>query len=119
VLRPGGRLVLAAWVPRGLPGRLDELVAYPDGVRRPSDWADEEIVRRRFEPLVGGLERRARTVSLAFPSADAMFGALAGPFRLGAGDRAAFGRLLAAQNNRPPAAEIDARYALYAGRRQV
>jgi hypothetical protein len=39
---------------------------------------------------------------------------------MGAGDasRATFDRPLAAQNNRPPAAEIDARYVLYAGRRR-
>ena len=119
VLRPGGRLVLAAWVPRGLPGRLDEHVAYPDGVRPPSDWADEETARRRFEPVLDGLERRARTVALAFPSADAMFDALAGPFGLDDARRPAFDRLLAAQNNRPPMAEVDARYVLYAGRRRA
>jgi SAM-dependent methyltransferase len=118
VLRPGGRLVLAAWVPRGLPGRLDEHVAYPDGVRAPSDWADEETARSRFEPVLDGPERRARTVSLAFPSPDAMFAALAGTFGLGEAHRGAFDGLLAAQNNRPPAAEIDARYVLYAGRRR-
>ena len=69
VLRPGGRLVLAAWAPRGLPGRLDEHVTLPDGVRPPSDWAEEETARRRFEPVLDGLERRSRTVALAFPDA--------------------------------------------------
>ena len=121
VLRPGGRLVLAAWAPRGLPGRLDEHVALPDGVRAPTDWADEETARRRFEPVLEGLERRSRTVALAFPDVDAMFDALTLPLGLPAGRRAAlrpaFERLLAAQSNRPPEAEIDARYVLYAGRR--
>ena len=123
VLRPGGRLLLAAWVPRGLPGRLDEHVALPDGVRPPSDWADEETARRRFEPLLEDLERRTRTVALAFPDADAMFDALTLPLGLHTERRTAlrpaFDRLLAAQNNRPPAAEIDARYVLYAGRRRT
>jgi SAM-dependent methyltransferase len=123
VLRPGGRLVLAAWVPRGLPGRLDEHVALPDGVRPPSDWANEETARRRFEPLLEGLERRTRTVALAFPHADAMFDAFTLPVGLPSDRRTAlrrpFERLLAAQNNRPPAAEIDARYVLYAGRRRA
>jgi SAM-dependent methyltransferase len=115
VLRPGGRLVLCAWVPRGLPGRLDEHVALPDGVRPPSAWADEATARRRLEPHVEDLERRTRTVALAFPGADAMFAA----FGLPAGVRPAFDRLLAAQNNRPPAAEVDARYVLYAAHRRA
>jgi SAM-dependent methyltransferase len=123
VLRLGGRLVLAAWVPRGLPGRLDERVALPDGVRPPSDWADEETARQRFEPVLDGLERRSRTVAPAFPDTDAMFDAFTLPLGLPADRRAAlrpaFDRLLAAQNNRPPAAEIDARYVLYAGRRRA
>ena len=122
VLRPGGRLVLAAWAPRGLPGRLDEHVTLPDGVRPPSDWAEEETARRRFEPVLDGLERRSRTVVLAFPDADAMFDAFTLPLGLSADRRTAlrpaFDRLLAAQNNRPPAAEIDARYVLYAGHRR-
>jgi ubiquinone/menaquinone biosynthesis C-methylase UbiE len=113
VLRPGGRLVLAAWAPRGLPGRLDEQLELPDGVRPPSAWADEETARARFEPWFDAVERRTRTVALAFPYADSMFGAFGAP----PGACAAFDRLLAAQNNRPPAAEIDARYVLYAAER--
>ena len=115
VLRPGGRLVLAAWVPRGLPGRLDEHVALPDGIRPPTAWADESTAQRRFEPRVEHLERRVRTVPLAFPDADALFAALGADPAV----RPAFDRLLAAQNNRPPAAEIDARYVLYSGDRRA
>jgi SAM-dependent methyltransferase len=114
VLRPGGRLVLAAWVPRGLPGRLDEHLTLPDGVRAPSAWADEAVARQRLEPHLDGVERRTRTVALAFGDADAMFAAFGAP----AAVRPAFDRLLAAQDNRPGAAEIDARYILYAGRRR-
>jgi SAM-dependent methyltransferase len=115
VLRPGGRLVLAAWVPRGLPGRLDEHLALPDGIRPPTAWADEATARRRLEPHLEGVERRVRTVALAFPDPDALFAALGAA----AAVRPAFDRLLAAQNNRPPAAEIDARYVLYAGDRRA
>jgi SAM-dependent methyltransferase len=118
VLRPGGRLVLAAWAPRGLPGRLDEHLLLPEGVLPPSAWADEAIARRRLEPGFEDLERRTRTVRLAFASADVMFAALAGPFGLQDSNRPAFDRLLAAQNNRPSAAEVDARYVMYAGRRR-
>jgi SAM-dependent methyltransferase len=115
VLRPGGRLVLAAWVPRGLPGRLDEHLVLPDGIPAPTAWADEATARRRLEPYVEGLERRTRTVTLAFPDADALAAAIGVPETV----RPAFDRLLAAQNNRPPAAEIDARYVVYAGDRRA
>jgi SAM-dependent methyltransferase len=115
VLRPGGRLVLTAWVPRGLPGRLDEHLALPDGVAAPTAWADEATARRRFEPHLDGIERRTRTVPLAFPDPGAMAAALG----VAAPLRPAFDRLLAAQNNRPPAAEVDARYVVYAGDRRA
>ena len=52
VTRPGGTVALAAWVPRGLPGRLDELVEpldpRPDGVRPPADWGIQEVCDRRL-----------------------------------------------------------------------
>jgi SAM-dependent methyltransferase len=114
VLRPGGRLVVAAWVPRGLPGRLDEHSELPDGICPPTAWADEGAAQRRLEPHVEHLERRVRTVPLAFPDAGALFTALGADPVV----RPAFDRLLAAQTNRPPAAEIDARYVLYAGDRR-
>jgi SAM-dependent methyltransferase len=115
VLRPGGRLVLTAWVPRGLPGRLDEHLPLPDGVPAPTGWADEATARRRLEPHFERLERRTRTVALAFPDPGAMAAALAVPDPV----RPAFDRLLAAQNNRPPAAEVDARYVVWAGDRRA
>ena len=69
------------------------------------------------------LERRTRTVALAFPTPGAMFDAFTLPLGLDEAPRhalrPAFDRLLAAQNNRPPAAEIDARYVLYAGHRRA
>jgi SAM-dependent methyltransferase len=117
VLRSRGRLVLAAWAPRGLPGRLDEHRPLPDGVQPPSAWADQAIARRRLEPLLEGLARRTRTVALGFESPDAMFAAMRSALVVADDVRPAFDRLLAAQNNRPPAAEIDARYVLYAARR--
>lgn len=121
VLRPGGRLVLAAWTARGLPGQLDEHVDLPEGVLAPSAWADEGTARRRFEPDLEWLERRIETVALAFPTPQAMFDAFTLPLGLDEERRIAlrpaFDRLLAAQSNSPPAAEIDARYALYTGRR--
>jgi hypothetical protein len=80
------------------------------------------VAERRLGPWLEGFESRIRTVPLRFPSPDAMFAALTAPLGLDPAARAtlrvAFDRLLAAQNNRPPAAEVDARYVLYAGARR-
>jgi SAM-dependent methyltransferase len=125
VARPGGVVALTAWVPRGLPGRLDELVALPDGVRPPSDWGVQAVARERLEPLLDGLELRTRTVQLRFEDADAFFAALLRPLDLDAGAvRPWLDRLLASCNNAPPAfdgasraVEVDARYLVAIGRR--
>lgn len=124
VCRPGGRVVLAAWIPRGLPGGmfelLEEVEPLPDGVSSPARWGVTAAVQERLGPLLEALELRTRTVRLEFASPDALFAALA-PATVDAAGRAAirprFDRLLAAQNNRPPGAEIDGRYLLAAGRR--
>jgi SAM-dependent methyltransferase len=118
VLRPGGTLALTAWVPKGLPGRLDELLDLPEGVRPPADWGVQSVVRRRLEPLLGELELRTRTVSLSFPDADAFFEALLRPERREAGAlRPQLVRLLASCNNGIGTVEVDARYLLAVGRR--
>jgi len=123
VCRPSGRVVLAAWIPRGLPGRMFELsesvAPLPDGVRSPAEWGTQAVARRRLEPLLSELELRTRTVALRFASGDALFAALDPwtPDFARTELRAGFDRLLAAQNNRPPAAEVDARYLLAVGRR--
>jgi SAM-dependent methyltransferase len=132
VARPGGVVALTAWVPRGLPGRLDELVEaeapLPDGVRSPADWGVQAVVRQRLEPLLEPFELRTRTVRLAFADADALFEALLRPAPLDVDQRAAirpaFDDLLASCNNAPPPpddaprpVEIDARYLIALGRR--
>jgi SAM-dependent methyltransferase len=118
VLRPGGTLALTAWVPKGLPGRLDELLDLPDGVRPPADWGVQAVVRRRLEPLLGDLELRTRTVSLEFPDADAFFAALLGPEGREVGTlRPELERLLASCNNGFGTVQVDARYLLAIGRR--
>jgi SAM-dependent methyltransferase len=132
VVRPGGVVALTWWVPRGLPGRMDELVEsvapLPDGVRSPGDWGVQAVVRQRLEPVLDGLELRMRTVQLAFPDADAFFDALVRPARLDADQRAeirpAFDELLASCNNAPPPpgdaprpVEVGARYLVAVGRR--
>ena len=116
VCRPGGRVALAAWVPRGLPGRLPELADAvdppPEGVPAPGSWGRAERVQARLAPHLDELALRTYVVSLRFDSADACFEALA-PSTLDAAQRAAlrpgFDRLLASVNNRPPAVELDAR----------
>jgi SAM-dependent methyltransferase len=125
VARPGGVVAVTAWAPRGLPGRMGELVdqvePLPDGVRPPSDWGVQAIARRRLEPLLDGVELRTRTVRLSFPDADAFFAALTRPTPLDAEGRAAirpaFDHVLASCNNATDAVEVDARYLIALGRR--
>jgi SAM-dependent methyltransferase len=119
VARPGGVVALTAWVPRGLPGRLDELVVLPDGVRPPADWGVQAVVQQRLEPLLEGLEVRTRTVQLRFDDADAFFAALLRPYAVEFDEvRPWLERLLASCNNfPPPQVEVDARYLVAIGLR--
>ena len=127
VARPGGFVALTAWVPRGLPGRMDELIErsapLPEGVPQPDRWGVEEIARRRLGPLLEDLQVRTRTLPLRFDSSDAAFEAMVRPYQLDEQDRKAlrprFERLLSSCNNRPPAVEIDSRYLAVVGRRKL
>ncbi|MDQ3721836.1 MAG: class I SAM-dependent methyltransferase [Actinomycetota bacterium] len=122
VCRPGGSVAIAAWVPRGLPGRLPELVdavdPAPEGVPAPGSWGRSDRMQARLEPRLEQLALRTYVVSLRFESADACFDALA-PSTLDDVQRAAlrpgFERLLASVNNRPPAVELDARLLVASG----
>jgi SAM-dependent methyltransferase len=123
VVRPGGRVVIAAWSPRGLPGGFDALVEriapLPQGVPSPGDWGLERIARERLAPLLEGLEVRARSVPLRFEDADAAFEAIAGATVLDEPGRSAarpgFDRLLASCNESHTAVEIRARYLVSRG----
>jgi SAM-dependent methyltransferase len=125
VVRPGGLIALTAWVPRGLPGRLDELVAdvapLPDGVLWPSAWGSGAAVRRRLGPLLENLQLRTRTLRMNWPSATHAFEVLTAPYGLHeyalAALRPAFDRLLASCNDRPPEVELNARYLIVTGRK--
>ena len=125
VVRPGGVVALTAWVPRGLPGRLDELVEalapLPNGVRSPARWGVQEVTRKRLGDLLEDLELRLRSVRMRFADADAAFAALVRPAPLDETGRAAlrpdFDRLLASCNESPPAVELSARYLVALGRR--
>jgi SAM-dependent methyltransferase len=125
VARPGGFVALAAWIPRGLPGRMGELVErhapLPDGIPGPDQWGVESIARRRLAPLLEDLQLRVRTLPLRFESADAAFDALVRAEPLAEQHRDAlrprFERLLSSCNSGAPAVEIDARYLVVLGRR--
>ena len=127
VTRPGGFVALAAWIPRGLPGRMDELVErfapLPDGVPQPDRWGIEEVVRRRLGPLLDDLQLRTRTLPLRFDSPDAAFETLLLAHPLAEQDREAlrprFERLLSSCNGGAPAVAIDARYLVSIGRRKL
>jgi hypothetical protein len=126
-VRPGGVVVTAAWVPRGLPGGLHALAQDLDPVLArvpsPGDWGRQAIVRERLAGLLDDLELRTRTVRLRYPDADAAFDALAVWSALGEAQlprlRPAFDRLLASQNNSGSKVEIDARYLIASGRRRT
>lgn len=113
VVRPGGVVAIAAWIPKGLPGRLDELIERPEGVRPPSVWGRREAMTARLQPLLDGLELRTRTVQLSFPDAETFYAVLGAPGH----ERAALDRLLASCNNAVDRVEIDARYLIGVGRR--
>jgi len=125
VVRPGGVVALAAWVPRGLPGRFDELVEalapLPVGVRSPAEWGRQPLARRRLGDLLENLELRLRTVRLRFTDAGAAFDALVRPTPLDEARRAAlrpgFDRLLASCNESASAVELSARYVVALGHR--
>jgi len=122
VCRPGGRVVLAAWVPRGLPGRMPELLdavdPLPEGLASPAAWGRADRAEARLAAHLDELELRTCIASLGFPSAGACFEALA-PSTLDHAQREAlrpgFDRVLASVNNRPPSVELDARYLLISG----
>jgi SAM-dependent methyltransferase len=115
VVRPGGVVAIAAWAPRSLPGRVDELLDRPDGVRAPSDWGRQEVMRERLSPLLDELDLRTRAVQLCFADAVTLAAVLGVPV----GARRAFDRLLASCNNAVEGVEVDARYLIGLGQRPI
>jgi SAM-dependent methyltransferase len=118
VVRPGGVVALTAWVPRGLPGRLDELIEYPDGVRPPADWGVQAVAHGRLDPLLERLELRTRTLRFTFPDPDAFFAALLRPLPIDpVAERPQLDALLASCNDVPGSVQVSGRYLLALGRR--
>ena len=126
VVRPGGVVALTAWVPKGLPGRVDELVEsvapLPEGVRSPADWGVQEVARKRLEPLLDDLElRRPAPSGSRSRTRTRFFAALLRPYPLDDAQRDALrpelARVLASCQNPADGVEVDSRYLLAIGRR--
>jgi SAM-dependent methyltransferase len=76
VVRPGGTVGMANWVPGGMLHRQFELTRRyappaPEGMPEPLDWGDEEVVARRFEGLAARIEAERRGVPFRWASAEA------------------------------------------------
>jgi SAM-dependent methyltransferase len=87
VLRPGGRLVLAAPAPGSLLARAHRMAGADEGLS-PARWGREEDVAGFLEGAEA--ELRAHPLRLAFASLDAAWEACAEPLRIPAARRDAF-----------------------------
>ena len=71
VTRPGGRVVLANWTRRGFIGRLLAMHAAvappPTEVPSPMLWADETVLRERFDERTWQLTSTKRTLTFRYP----------------------------------------------------
>jgi SAM-dependent methyltransferase len=78
VLKPGGRMVVAAWRPDGNVGRMFGTIAShmpppPEGFQPPPLWGQEEHVRKIFAGTGIELEFEPTTVEFTADSADVFF----------------------------------------------
>jgi SAM-dependent methyltransferase len=78
VLKPGGRMVVAAWRPEGNVGRMfgtiaSHMPAPPEGFQPPPLWGSEDHIREIFGGLPIELELEPTTVEFAADSADDFF----------------------------------------------
>ncbi len=71
VCRPGGRIVLANWVPTGFIGRIFKAtgahVPPPAGMPSPLLWGDEATVKSRLQDRIADIRFRHRAMTFAFP----------------------------------------------------
>lgn len=74
VVRPGGRVAMAAWAPVGFNEALGRAVAaaldLPPDAPDPNDWGDEEIARARFAAAGITIRTELRTLRWAFDEVD-------------------------------------------------
>lgn len=78
VLKPGGRMVVAAWRPEGNVGRMfgtiaQHLPAPPEGFQPPPLWGVDDHIHEIFGPTGIQVEVEPTTVEFAAESADAFF----------------------------------------------
>jgi len=78
VLKPGGRLVVAAWRPEGNTGRMFSTIAShlpppPEGFEPPPLWGKEEHVRELFDGTGVELELEPTTVEFTADSSEVFF----------------------------------------------
>ena len=75
VVRPGGRIVLANWIPAGFIGRLvvahTSRLSVPAGMSNPLLWGDRDVVRERFGKRVRHLTFTPRTLTFLYPMSPA------------------------------------------------
>jgi SAM-dependent methyltransferase len=73
VARPGAKIVVTAWTPEGLNGRMFKAVgsympAPPEGLKPPIAWGEEQHVRSLFEPTGATLSFERLTVAFEHES---------------------------------------------------
>jgi SAM-dependent methyltransferase len=73
VCRPGGRIGLASWTPKGFIGQLFKVIGKfvppPAAARPPSAWGTEERLRALFDGAIAGLRSERRTFAFRYRSA--------------------------------------------------
>src|SRR5688500_11509944 len=71
VTRPSGQVALANWTRRGFIGQMLAMhvarVAPPAGVPSPLSWADEEVLRERFDDRTWQITTEVRTLTFRYP----------------------------------------------------
>jgi SAM-dependent methyltransferase len=128
VTRPGGKVVLANWTRQGFIGRMLALhaavVPPPAEIPSPLLWADEAVLRERFDERTWELEFTRRTLTFRYPYTPAgtaeLFRGAYGPTvrtfaALDENGRSSFAADLAAhwsrhQRGSGPSTEVDAEY---------
>lgn len=73
VCRPGGRIVMANWVPTGFIGQIFKTtgahVPPPAGMPSPLAWGDEATVKSRLKDGIADIRCKRRAMTFAFPFA--------------------------------------------------